>query len=272
MKKNFLKNFSKIFFWIGHQLRLLKNYLFSFDWKYAFREFFLIVTGILVALTINNWNDVRKQKQNEIKMLKELKSSLNSDLRDIKGNLSGLEIMINDKKIIIDSEKTGYQDSLNRHLNGLLYNNVYLVVNRGSFESLKSLGLYLISNDSIRLKIVNLYEYDYKIQEKNEIERLRFSSTKANEFAKDIMLLRESTDGRKERYKNLFENTDFKVFLYQEYNDNTFKKIKYEIFEKQLQSLVKDIEAEIKRLEWRDYGVFYKKKSSSDLGVSNLLV
>ncbi len=249
MKKNFFKNFSKIFFWIGHQFRLLKNYLFSFDWKYAFRELFLIVTGILVALTINNWNDGRKQKQNEIKMLKELKSSLNSDLQDLESNIAWLEKYAKSKEILMDTEKTGYHDTLNNHLNSLIYDDIYLVVNRGSFESLKSLGLYLISNDSIRLEVVNLYEYSYKVQEINENKRNNYIAAKAKEFAKEVMLLHELPEGKQARYKNLFENTDFKVFLYQAYNFDRFKYSQYVFFKAKLNDIDKKIRREIKRLE-----------------------
>ncbi|MCU0393391.1 MAG: DUF6090 family protein [Thermoflexibacter sp.] len=239
----------KIFFWIGHQLCLLKKHFFSFDWKSTFRELFLIVAGILIALSINNWNDGRKQRQNEIKMLREIKSNLQSDLKDVEGNLIVLGIMLKNKKIIMESEKTGYQDTLNRYLNNVLYDNVFLVINRSSFESLKSLGLYLISNDSIRLEIVDLYEYDYKIQEMGEMQQHNYISVKANEFARDVMLLHQNQEGRQERYKNLFENTDFKVFIYQAYNFDTFKQLKYQSYEKKLKNLIKIIEVEIRRLE-----------------------
>jgi Family of unknown function (DUF6090) len=224
-------------------------WLTGLDLKYAFRELFLIVTGILIAVTINNWNDGRKQRANEVKMLRELRASLQNDLRDIEVNLIGLRIMLQRKKAILESEKTGYHDSLHSHLNGLLYDNFYLVVNRASFESLKSVGLYLISNDSLRLKISNLYEYDYKIHENYERTRDDYSFQKAKEFARDVMLLHETEEGRAERYANLFRNTDFKVFAYESFNFDQFKESQNSHFKKVIERLIAEIEAEIKRLE-----------------------
>lgn len=43
---------------------------------YALGEIFLVVIGILIALAINNWWQLRTQKAEEIKMLTEIKESL----------------------------------------------------------------------------------------------------------------------------------------------------------------------------------------------------
>jgi hypothetical protein len=37
--------------------------------KYAIGEIILVVIGILIALSINNWNENRKLKSSELKML-----------------------------------------------------------------------------------------------------------------------------------------------------------------------------------------------------------
>jgi len=239
----------KLHYWLNAKRMIWKSKLEAFDPGAALRELILIVAGILIAFAINNWNDERKQRNNEVKMLKELKASLTNDLRDIEGNLSGLGQMIKSKEIIIKSEQKGYDDSLHQHLNRVLYTDIYLVVNRGSFESLKSLGLHLISNDSLRLKIINLYEYDYKIQERNETLRGEYVFNKVAEFAKEVMLLHEEKTGRPERFTNLFRNTDFKVVLYQMYNFDGFKEQQYRFFDKTLRQLIADLDREIERLE-----------------------
>ena len=48
--------------------------------KYAIGEIILVVIGILIALQINNWNEKSKLKNEEIKLLKEMRSALISDL------------------------------------------------------------------------------------------------------------------------------------------------------------------------------------------------
>jgi type II secretory pathway pseudopilin PulG len=48
--------------------------------KYAIREIVLVVIGILVALSINNWNESRKEQQQEMVILNELQNEFNRNL------------------------------------------------------------------------------------------------------------------------------------------------------------------------------------------------
>ncbi|SIO14501.1 DUF6090 family protein [Algoriphagus halophilus] len=50
---------------------------------YALGEIILVVIGILIALSINNWNEERKIRNAEIEILRNLKSELNSNLVDL---------------------------------------------------------------------------------------------------------------------------------------------------------------------------------------------
>ena len=44
--------------------------------RYAIGEILLVVIGILIALQVNNWNEVHKLKKVEIKILNELKADV----------------------------------------------------------------------------------------------------------------------------------------------------------------------------------------------------
>ena len=48
--------------------------------KYAFGEIFLVVIGILIALQINNWNEVQKGKMKATTILKAIRSDMVKDL------------------------------------------------------------------------------------------------------------------------------------------------------------------------------------------------
>ena len=47
--------------------------------KYAIGEILLVVIGILMALSINNWREVRKNSANEAYVLNEILNNLNED-------------------------------------------------------------------------------------------------------------------------------------------------------------------------------------------------
>ena len=51
--------------------------------KYAIGEIILVVIGILIALQINNWNEVRKSKTKATTILKEIRSDMIKDLEII---------------------------------------------------------------------------------------------------------------------------------------------------------------------------------------------
>ncbi len=63
-----------------------KDYL-----KYAIGEIFLVVIGILIALSVNNSNEERKLRKEEKKILLSLHS-------EISNNLNSLETSLNEKK------------------------------------------------------------------------------------------------------------------------------------------------------------------------------
>jgi hypothetical protein len=60
---------------------LLKEGKTSRYLKYAIGEIFLVVIGILIALQINNWNENRKLRIQEVKYLKNLQTDLITELK-----------------------------------------------------------------------------------------------------------------------------------------------------------------------------------------------
>ncbi|NND10866.1 MAG: hypothetical protein HKN96_06625 [Flavobacteriaceae bacterium] len=131
--------------------------------KYAIGEIVLVVIGILIALQINNWNEGRKNNQRETLILKEILNSINKDLKyneDVvdrlierkRQGLDSLETYIVDKKPIQDSLFLNFYSDAGQII-ALLYDN-------GPYEALKSSGLELITNDSLRSAINNLYAFD----------------------------------------------------------------------------------------------------------------
>ena len=70
--------------------------------KYAIGEIVLVVIGILIALSINNWNQNRITKLKEKKTLIELVQNLNSNLEQFSSNIKVENDIIKSVEILID--------------------------------------------------------------------------------------------------------------------------------------------------------------------------
>ena len=94
---------------------------------------------------------IKKRKVQEVKILKEIKSELDFVLNDIKEDIVGYERNLNSTEIIYSSilNQEDYTDSLKRHYVNMFAKEEFLA-STSAFESLQSLGLEIVSNDSIR--------------------------------------------------------------------------------------------------------------------------
>ncbi|WP_166966814.1 DUF6090 family protein [Yeosuana marina] len=110
--------------------------------KYAIGEIVLVVIGILIALQINNWNEERKIKQKETIVLKELLTSINSDLTaykihtepSLERKANGIDSLI---AYIFDKREIKNSIFINFYTNMSL--NVFMQFDDGPFEDLNLL-------------------------------------------------------------------------------------------------------------------------------------
>jgi len=143
--------------------------------KYAIGEIVLVVIGILIALSINNWNEARKEKIQEIKILGELKKSIENNcyemvqdsLRRVNWNKSS-DIIINTLQ-----QNSNYHDSLNIHFHNARLPGTNLSLSTAGYEGLKNIGFNIISSDTLRNSIVELFE----ISQKNLLEEMAYFET-----------------------------------------------------------------------------------------------
>jgi len=63
---------------------LLNENKFSKYLLYAIGEILLVVIGILIAVSINNWNENRKLQNEELNLLEEVKSNLETTLENFR--------------------------------------------------------------------------------------------------------------------------------------------------------------------------------------------
>lgn len=143
----------------------------SINWRIYGLEFLSIFIAVISAFALNNWNDNRRENRAESKMLTEIANGLEKDIEDIKmnklGHVHGINASKYFKKIV--AGKCDYPDSLKTYYFGLTRDFIS-VQNIAGYEALKSKGLELIKNDTLRLQIIALYEYDYNTLRKLEEE------------------------------------------------------------------------------------------------------
>ena len=127
---------------------------------YAIGEIALVMVGIFLALQVNNWNEQRKATQYETILLKQMQNALNSDLflinnsfePRVQRNKDGVDSLLHfvQKNEMPDQETT-------RRLVGKMLTDFEYRYDSGPYENLKSNGLDIIKNDSLRNYISNLY-------------------------------------------------------------------------------------------------------------------
>ena len=143
--------------------------------KYAIGEIVLVVIGILIALQVNNLNEQRKANDFEVKILKEIRSNLQTDLTEIREDLE-LMAAINkaclDVKshILILDEPT---DSLSASSAILRVTPHFNPINIG-YNLLQSRSVGIIKNDGLRNSISYQYDMLYPYYKTYEDERGRF--------------------------------------------------------------------------------------------------
>lgn len=141
------------------------------NWKKYTFEFLSIFVAVISAFALNNWNDNRNDRNAENKILTEIKNGLAKDIEDMRLNELGHKMGINAVNYFrnILADKLVSKDSMMFHYFNLTRDFVS-AQNISGYETLKSKGLELIRNDSLRTKIVSLYEYDYNTLRKLEEE------------------------------------------------------------------------------------------------------
>ncbi len=141
---------------------------------YAIGEILLVVTGILIALQLNNWNLNRSNKNIEIQYYETIKNQLEQDLNAILGNMDYNQRYLDQfsyaKKLIIINNRSKI-DTLGRISLNMKY---YSDFRRKSnvYQTLISSGeIKLINNHDVNEKLQSLEEVYVYINRLEEIHR-----------------------------------------------------------------------------------------------------
>lgn len=148
--------------------QLLTENKFSKYLLYAIGEIVLVVIGILIALSINNWNEERKEQRKETELLTNIKKSLVNNIRFIKEDIQTHKNGMRSSNLVLDAvrNKKAFYDSLAYHIHSApVFPNPDLSFT--AYESLKSVGFDIIGNTELKNEILNLFEVTYSSMIRN---------------------------------------------------------------------------------------------------------
>lgn len=143
---------------------LLSENKFSKYLLYAIGEIVLVVIGILFALQINNWNEHRKERAKEIKLLTELKVDLQETKSDLVTDIEKSETIIATTNSFYEALTKNQISETQPYLLPTTYilETATLFPKLSAYETLQSEGITIISNDELRKKVTNFYQLHLK--------------------------------------------------------------------------------------------------------------
>jgi hypothetical protein len=121
--------------------------------KYAIGEIVLVVIGILIALQINNWNENRKEHNQEIELLTQLESEFQSNLKQLEDKMELRNNMISSSLTLLD-----FVDKPSKRNADSIYAHIGLTIIAPTFDpivnNITSSGrIQLLQNNELKNKL-----------------------------------------------------------------------------------------------------------------------
>jgi hypothetical protein len=128
--------------------------------------------AVISAFALNNWNENRRDRNAEVNILTEISNGLDKDIEDVRVNILGHKQGIESCRYwrqVVTGQDVNRDTAATRHYFSVMRDFI-TIQNTSGYESLKSKGLELVRNDSLRFQIISLYEYEYNVLNKFEEE------------------------------------------------------------------------------------------------------
>jgi len=140
--------------------------------KYAIGEIVLVVVGILIALSINSWNEYKKNREFESEMLMQIDENLIKDKHSLEKIRSNYNNAIKSSNKLLEGNWTEQEnDSLKYWLGDIIQFERFQPLTN-AYEVVKSKGLEHIQNKQLRFLIGKYYddEVSHMIKSIGDIE------------------------------------------------------------------------------------------------------
>lgn len=167
-----------------------------------FLSMFATLFGVMIAFWLTEWANERDFKDKERHLLMEIQHELELNLKDLKLNMEGhkaglaavksIQTYLQTDTISLDTLPQRYLDALRDFIS---------IQHTAAYETMKARGLESISNDSLRLNIADLYDFEFETIEKIEetFEPHEFFDHYNEPFLKVISKCYDFTPGAKNK-------------------------------------------------------------------------
>ncbi len=117
----------------------------------------------MIALSINNWNEYRKDRIKERKVLQEIVLTIDSNDEELKNRLFWVKKFQQSSQIIMEvlEDRIPYSDTLGRHFSQARWSgmgNLAGLFSEAGYSALKMTGYDIIRSDLLKREILKMFE------------------------------------------------------------------------------------------------------------------
>lgn len=140
--------------------QLLTENKFSKYLIYAIGEIILVVIGILIALSINNWNEWKKERVKEREILIGLVANLEINIKTVESDIENFHLLDKSSETVLSTinNKQPYTDTLAHHFHIARIPKQELFLAQTGYEEYKDAGLHILTNKNLKNEVLNLFE------------------------------------------------------------------------------------------------------------------
>jgi len=137
---------------------------------YAVGEIALVVIGILIALQINNWNELMIEQKKEEIILNNLRENLEININLLNEAIKVGRLKEESVGFVIEAIENNlpFHDTLGSHFFRASWGTQTMTLSTADYESFKTNGYDIVKSEALKKSITNLFEMIYEKVLKNQ--------------------------------------------------------------------------------------------------------
>lgn len=217
---------------------------------YAIGEIVLVMIGILIALQVNNSNTERLYTKREISLITDLKESIYQDSLVLL-NLQDYKLKEVSESINVLKTLPEYNDSLKYHFDNLR-STLLIRMDRSIYDDIKSTGLDILSNNSLKQEIIQFYQFCYFLEYDADNEVNKFAINKAEAFLLENFYrvdCKNKACWAPKDYLTLVSDKDYMTILLEKERTNDYGKQLIKLGKDYMSAIMRKLEKELKEID-----------------------